>query len=313
MRHSYGLQDLIINNAWLTIGSYDGVHLGHQQIINQITAGAHQAGSPAVVLTFYPHPSMVLRGPRDAFYLTLPEEKAKLLGKMGVDEVITHPFSREIAETEPEDFIKTLVTHLDFKHLWVGYDFALGKDREGDITFLTKLGGQYGFEVHVIEAFEAEGGVVHSSRIRRAIEAGEITAANRLLGHQFTIYGKVIPGDGRGSTIGIPTANLHIAQERAVPGPGVYVCLAEVNGKTYPAVTNIGVRPTFEDTPVAPRIEAHILDFSGDIYGTEISLSFVDFLRPEQKFSGVEELVTQIRVDIARGRKILQNNHLTLD
>jgi riboflavin kinase/FMN adenylyltransferase len=307
MRHSYGLQDLFIQNAWLTIGSYDGVHLGHQQIINQITAGAHQVGAPAVVLTFYPHPSVVLHGPKNSFNLTLPEEKAQLLGKMGVDEVITHPFSHEIAATEPEDFIKKLVTHLDIKHLWVGYDFAFGKDRKGNPEFLAELSEKYGFRLHVIEAFEAGGDVVHSSRIRRAIEAGEITTANYLLGHQFTIHGKVIPGDGRGSTIGIPTANLEIAQERAVPAAGVYVCLAGVAGKTYPAVTNIGMRPTFEKTPVAPRIETHILDFSGDIYGTQISLAFVDFLRPEQKFNSVDELVAQIRADIEKGREILKN------
>ncbi|MBN2044273.1 MAG: bifunctional riboflavin kinase/FAD synthetase [Anaerolineales bacterium] len=307
MRHSYGLQDLFIQNAWLTIGSYDGVHLGHQQIIHQITAGAHQAGAPAVVLTFFPHPAIVLRGPRDSFYLTLPEEKAELLGEMGVDEVITYPFSRQTSETEPEDFIRMLITHLGFSHLWVGYDFALGKDRKGDVETLISIGEKYGFVVHVIEAYQQDGEVVSSSRVRQAVEAGRIMAANRLLGNRFTIRGKVIPGDGRGSTIGIPTANLAVARERAVPGPGVYVCLATVEGETYPAVTNIGVRPTFEDAPVAPRIETHILDFSGDIYGSEISLAFVDFLRPEQKFSGVDQLVAQIRADIAQGREILTN------
>jgi riboflavin kinase/FMN adenylyltransferase len=311
MRHSYGLQDLFIQDAWLTIGSYDGVHLGHQQIISQITAGARQAGAPAVVLTFFPHPAMVLCGPRDSFYLTLPEEKASLLGQMGVDEVITYPFNRDVSETEPETFIAMLARHLGFRHLWVGYDFALGKDRKGDVATLRTLGEQFNFEVHAIEAFQLDGEVVSSSRVRRAIGASKITAANRLLGHRFTIRGKVIPGDGRGSTIGIPTANLEIAQERAVPGPGVYVCLVEVAGKTYPAVTNIGVRPTFEDSPVAPRIETHILDFSGDIYGAEISLAFVDFLRPEQKFGGVDELVIQIRADISRGREILESHGST--
>ncbi|MFN2144832.1 MAG: bifunctional riboflavin kinase/FAD synthetase [Anaerolineales bacterium] len=307
MRHSYGLQDILIQNAWLTIGSYDGVHLGHQQIIKQITAGAHQVGAPAVVLTFFPHPSTVLRKAKNAFYLTLPEEKARLLGEMGVDEVITHPFNHEVAETEPEDFIKQLSTHLGIRHLWVGYDFALGKDRRGDVPFLTELGKQFGFEVHVIEAFKLDGEIVSSSRVRKAVEDRDILTANRLLGHPFAVSGTVIPGDGRGATIGIPTANLQIAEERAVPGSGVYACLAEVDGQTYPAVTNIGVRPTFEETSVPPRIETHILDFSENIYGEEISLAFVDFLRPEQKFSGVDELVTQIKADIEKGREILEN------
>ncbi|HKJ27876.1 MAG TPA: FAD synthetase family protein, partial [Anaerolineales bacterium] len=132
MQHFYGLQDVHIKNAWLTIGSFDGVHLGHQKILKQLTAGAHAVGDPAVVLTFYPHPSVVLRGPRQSFYLTMPEEKASLLAEMGVDFVVTHPFTRQVAGTGPERFIRTLKDHLGFKQLWVGYDFALGRDRSGD-------------------------------------------------------------------------------------------------------------------------------------------------------------------------------------
>jgi riboflavin kinase/FMN adenylyltransferase len=305
MQHSYGLKDIHIRDTWLTIGSYDGVHLGHQQIIKQITAGAHSAGAPVVVLTFFPHPKVVLRGPRDAFYLTLPEEKAEVLGEMDVDLVVTHPFDREVAAMEPEDFIRKLHDHLGFKHLWVGYDFALGKDRKGDVPALKVLGEQFGFAVDTIEAFELNGAPVSSSRVRRALEECRLDDANRLLGRDFRIHGTVIHGDGRGKTIGVPTANLEIDQSRAVPCAGVYACRVILGDQRYPAVTNIGVRPTFEDTPVAPRVETHILDFDRDLYGEEIGLEFVAFLRPERKFDGIESLVAQIHADIEKGREIL--------
>jgi riboflavin kinase/FMN adenylyltransferase len=305
MQHSYSLNDVHTKNAWLTIGSYDGVHSGHQQIIKQITAGAHQAGAPAVVLTFYPHPAVALRGRKDAFYLTLPDEKARILGEMGVDLVVTHPFDREVAAIEPEDFIRKLKKHLGFTHLWVGYDFALGKDRAGDVAALTKLGKVYDYEVHTIPAYELDGAPVSSSRVRQALSDRDIREANRLLGREFTVRGEVIPGDGRGRTIGIPTANIETGPEQAAPGTGVYACRAFIREKVYAAVTNIGVRPTFEDS-TAPRIETHIMDFEGDLYGQEVGLSFVEFLRPEMKFESIDALVAQIKKDVKRGLEILK-------
>ena len=305
MQHNYGLQDIHIQNAWLTIGSYDGVHLGHQQIINQVTAGAHASGAPAVVLTFYPHPMVVLRGPRESFYLTMPEEKAEILGGLGVDLVVTHPFNKDVAAMEPEEFIRKLQSHLGFTHLYVGYDFALGHNRKGDVPYLTHLGEQLGYQVHTVEAFELDGEPVSSSRVRRALDTGDVAEANRLLGREFRLMGTVIPGDGRGKQIGVPTANLEISLEQAVPGPGVYACRVTWEGKRYPAVTNIGVRPTFEDTPVAPRVETHVLDFEHELYGQQIGLEFTAFLRPERKFDGIESLVSQIRADIEKGREIL--------
>ena len=306
MQHSYGLQDIHIQNAWLTICSYDGVHLGHQQIINQVTAGAFASGAPAVVLTFYPHPMVVLRGPRESFYLTLPEEKAEILGGMGVDLVVTHTFNKDVAAMEPEEFIRKLQSHLGFTHLYVGYDFALGHNRKGDVPYLTRLGEQLGYQVHTVEAFELDGAPVSSSRVRRALDTGDVAEANRLLGREFRLMGTVIPGDGRGKQIGVPTANLEISLEQAVPGPGVYACQVTWEGKRYPAVTNIGVRPTFEDAPVAPRVETHVLDFEHDLYGQQIGLEFTAFLRPERKFDGIESLVAQIRADIEKGREILE-------
>lgn len=309
MQHINHIQDIHLQNSWITIGSFDGVHLGHQQIIHNLTAGAHQSGVPAVVLTFYPHPSVVLRGPRAGFYLTMPDEKAAILADLGVDVVVTYPFDRQVAATSPRDFIQTLHQHLQFQQLWVGYDFALGRNRVGDIPHLRTLGEEFGFTVQVMNAVQTEGETISSSRIRKLLETGEIATANQLLGRPFAITGKVIPGDGRGKTIGVPTANIETSPERAIPQAGVYACWAIWQGKTYPAVTNVGVRPTFETEPVPPRVEAHIMDFSHDLYGDQVTLEFIDRLRPERRFENIEALVAQIQQDIADGRRILENSN----
>ncbi|MEN8241336.1 MAG: bifunctional riboflavin kinase/FAD synthetase [Chloroflexota bacterium] len=309
MQHIYGLQDANVSGVWLSIGSFDGVHLGHQSIINKLTAGAHAAGAPAVVLTFYPHPSVVLRGPRESFYLTTPEEKAELLGELGVDLVITHPFNQEVAQMSAEDFIGQLVKHLTLAQLWVGYDFSLGRDREGNLPKLKEIGEkpEYNFSVHEVSALLSGGAVVSSSRIRSLLEAGDIESPASLLGRSFSISGEVVKGEGRGRKLGIPTANLSIAKERVVPGAGVYAGFVTHQGKSYPAVTNIGVRPTFEDLPVAPRAESHILDFNEDLYGEEINLSFIARLRSEMRFESVEALMAQINLDIEKAREVLKD------
>ena len=305
MSQSYRLQDLSIQDAWLTIGSFDGVHLGHQKIIQKITNGAHAAGVPAVVLTFFPHPSAVLRGQKNAFYLPLPEEKAEILTSLGVDYVIIHPFDRQVAAIEPQAFIEMLHHHLGFSQLWVGYDFALGKNRAGDVPMLRKLGEEFGYTLQVVDAVRQGEDAVSSSRIRSALEKGEISTVTKLLGRPFSLRGQVIHGDGRGKQIGIPTANLELDKARAVPGAGVYACRATVHGKMYPAVTNIGVRPTFETEPVPPRIETHILDFAQDLYGSHIELEFAAHLRNERRFESIDALVSQIHRDIATAREIL--------
>ena len=305
MQHFYELRDVNLDGAWLTIGAFDGVHLGHQKVISQLTAGAHAIGALAVVLTFHPHPSTVLQGPRESFYLTIPEEKAALLAKAGIDVVITHPFNEEVAGIKAKDFVNRIHEHLQIKQLWVGHDFALGHDREGDVSVLRKIGEELSFSVETIEAFQIDGEVVSSSRIRRLLEVGQVGLVAELLGRPFSIRGSVEYGEGRGRSIGIPTANLAIAKERVVPGAGVYACYVTVNGKEYQAVSNIGVRPTFETEPRPPRVETHILDFEGDIYGQELELTFLAHLRDEKKFPSVDSLVIQISTDITLAREIL--------
>jgi len=304
MQHFYELQGVKVQDAWLTIGSFDGVHRGHQQIIQRVTAGAHALGAPAVVLTFHPHPSVVLRGPRKSFYLTTQEEKAALLGDCGVDIVITHPFNEQVASIKARDFINLLHDHLNIHQLLVGHDFALGHNREGNVTALKDFGEELGFTVETIDAFLIGGEVVSSSRIRRSLEVGQVDQAAELLGRSYALRGIVEQGDGRGRSIGIPTANLSIPKEQAVPGAGVYAVWAVLGGKTYRAVSNVGVRPTFETGLVAPRVEAHILDFDEDIYGEEVELIFLAHLRGEQRFLDADALVAQINKDIIQAREI---------
>lgn len=306
MPHLSSLTGLALQNAWLTIGVFDGVHRGHQSLMQTLTAGAHQNGAPAVVVTFAPHPLQVLRGLHIPC-LTTPQERADLLLQQGVDWVITLPFDQALAEQSPEAFMESLSRPLGLKHLLVGYDFALGKNRAGTPSRLTEIGLRLGYQVHSLEAQTDQGGqVFSSSAARAALAAGEVSQVQTILGRPYRLNGLVVRGDGRGRTIGLPTANLQPDDpQKALPAQGVYACRAWVRGTPFAAVTNLGLRPTFTAGEAQMRIEAHLLDFSTDIYGQAVSLDFVAFLRGEQKFASVEALVSQIRADILRARQIL--------
>lgn len=303
MQHYWSLESVQLQAAWITIGSFDGVHLGHQEIIKKLVTGAHARGVPAVVLTFDPSPAVILGKRPEPNYLTTPEERAEFLGGLGVDVVITHQFTQQIAAIKARDFISFLKSQLGLQHLCVGHDFALGHNREGDVKFLTQLGEELNYQVSVVDPLEICGGVVSSSRIRACLVDGDIEQANMLLGRPYRIRGEVISGDGRGKTIGIPTANLAIWSKRALPGAGVYVCHADINGESWKAVTNIGVRPTFENHLVSQRVETHILDFNKDIYGQVLYLDFYSYIRAEKRFKDIESLVKQIHSDIAQAEK----------
>jgi riboflavin kinase / FMN adenylyltransferase len=299
------LKSYHLKNTWLTIGSFDGVHRGHQEIVKKLSSGAHAVGAQAVVLTFYPHPAKVLGKRTDFYYLTSPEERAVLLGEMGIDFVITYPFDLEVAATSARDFVKEIHTHLGFRHLWIGHDFALGRKREGDAPTLRRLGDEFGFQVEIVNQVKVQDFAVSSSQIRALIREGKVDQAELLLGRPYIVKGKVVPGDGRGRTIGIPTANLKVWEEKLLPGSGVYVCQAWVGGEQYGAVTNIGVRPTFDQQEPTPHLEAHLLDFDEDLYGQEVALEFIQRLRDEQRFPNPQALVTQINKDIKQGRLVL--------
>ncbi len=300
------LDDVSLQKSWLTIGVFDGVHRGHQEIMRELTAGAHANAAPAVVLTFYPHPAIVLGRQAGFKYLTLPEEKAALFGALGVDVVINEPFNLELAGQSAEDFMALLKSHLDLRRLLVGHDFALGHDRLGNLARLQQIGQSQGYQVQDILPVTNEAEVISSSRIRARIAQGQVGEAAASLGRYYTLSGTVIHGDGRGRRIHMPTANLDVHPEKLIPANGIYATWAWIGKDKYTAVTNIGLRPTFTPEEQQIHIEAHLLDFDRDLYGREIRLDFVTRLREEIKFPSADALIEQIHADITQARDILK-------
>ena len=305
MQHFYNLTDIQLEKSLVSIGSFDGVHLGHQQIILDLVGNARQKNLPAAVITFHPHPQLVINEEKRPYYLTMPEQRAALLGEMGIDYVLTYPFDKDTSLLAAEEFVTLLQERFQFSELWIGYDFALGKDREGNATRLREIGQRLAFDVHEISAYQHEGEIVSSSGIRRKIRAGAVHDAAVLLGRPFEIRGEVIKGDNRGKSLGFATSNLSIAPEMVDIKPGVYACLADIQGEIWKAVTNVGFRPTFGDDVDSVRIEAHLLDFDRDLYGQQLSLRFIDRLRDEMKFEQVDDLIHQVMQDIKKARGIL--------
>ncbi|MBT6062262.1 MAG: bifunctional riboflavin kinase/FAD synthetase [Anaerolineae bacterium] len=306
MLHLHSLEDLSLQKTWLTIGIFDGVHCGHQEIIRHLTAGAKRANAAALVISFYPHPAAVLGKRKNVKYLSLPDEKAELLEKLGVDVFLEHPFDQEIATLSAKEFMVRIEKRVQLKKMLIGYDFALGKDRQGDAEYLTALGEKSGYAVQTFEPLLSEGAAISSSRVRDALADGHVRDAHHLLGHPYTLCSSVIHGDGRGRKINIPTANIEIKAEKITPKNGVYATWAILQGKKHPAVTNIGIRPTFTPDKERANIETHILGFSKNIYGEELKLELVERLRDEKKFSSVNELLQQIHADIEKAQEILK-------
>ncbi len=305
VQHFTTLDGVNLNGTSLSIGSFDGVHVGHQQLIRKLNKSAHQAGEKSVILTFHPHPAVILRGRVGAFYLTTPSEKVELLDELGVDIVITHPFTYELSQIAAREYVEYLIMHLGFRELWVGQDFALGKGREGDVPYLQMLGEEAGFTVNIVEPVKADGRVVSSSLIRNLISEGKVHEVIRLLDRPYQLTGPVIHGDGRGKRIGIPTANIDTGPEKLIPGAGVYACLAHVSDKTLPAAVNVGTRPTFISADKKSHVEAYILNYSGDLYNQQLSIDFVERLRGEERFDSVAQLIDQIDADIKQTQEII--------
>lgn len=305
MKHYRSLEEVSLQDSWLTIGVFDGVHRGHQEILDNLTAGAHQNGAPAVVLTFWPHPAVVLGKRYDLKMLTTPEERADLLGAQGVDAVITHPFTPDFSQLSAKDFMRRVSRRLGLRSLWIGHDFALGHNREGDLERLTELGEEFGYEVQAIGPVKNGEDVLSSSLIRKRIREGNVSRAAENLGRYYALSGPVIHGDGRGRHINIPTANIDYPKDKVIPANGVYACWAWLGEERLPAAINIGINPTFTPDKQTPNVEAHILDFDRDLYDQELKLEFVQYLREELKFDSVEALLEKIHEDIAETRKIL--------
>jgi len=304
VQHYRSLADVSLQNTWLTIGVFDGVHRGHQAILRQLAAGAHANGAPAVLLTFDPHPAVVLSG-RDLKLLTTPDERADLASALGLEAVITHPFDRAVSGMSARDFMALLKKRLGLSRLLIGYDFALGKGREGNAGRLSELGRELGYSVSVVEAVSDESGVISSTEIRKLVSLGNAGAAANLLGRPYALSGPVIHGDGRGRRINIPTANIHYPESKLLPANGIYACRARLGADLFAAAVNIGFNPTFTPDKRTANVEAHILDFDRDLYGEQVTLEFIARLRDEAKFDSVDALLAQIHADIEKTRKIL--------
>ncbi|RYZ75342.1 MAG: bifunctional riboflavin kinase/FAD synthetase [Proteobacteria bacterium] len=288
----------------LTIGNFDGVHLGHQTLLARVVSLAREQGIPSVVMTFEPHPVKVLHPDRKLTRIFDFEDQRDQLAKAGIDILVVEPFSREFSQVTAERYLNEWVYRPFMpKNLIVGYDFSFGAERKGSIEFLKTRGAELGMNVEVIPPVKVEGELCSSTRIRQALEAGDVKLANSLLGRQFYVRGLVERGAGRGRTIGIPTANIRTTAE-TLPASGVYAGIARTRHGDFKTMVNIGSNPTFVHAGMV-GIEAHLLDFTGDLYGDEVRVDFVDRLRSEKKFSSAAELVAQIHSDIERGRKIL--------
>jgi riboflavin kinase/FMN adenylyltransferase len=283
----------------LAIGFFDGVHLGHQQIIRQTIADAHQHDAVALVLTFDRHPnSIVAPDHAPALIYSLPQ-KLRAIESLGMDTLLLIHFDEKFSRQSGEEFIRGLAHDFDPIHsISVGADFVFGHKRGGNVALLKKLGIELGFSVHGLSAVSLDGHVVSSTRIREAIRAGNLDAASQMLGRPYTISGRVVEGDRLGQQLGFPTANLDVT-ELVLPPNGVYAGFANVRGKTYRVAINIGFRPTIMSGTQQLRVEAHLLDFHGELYGEELEVEIGGKLREEKKFASVAELREQIAHDIA--------------
>lgn len=288
----------------VTVGSFDGVHLGHQHLLGTMQRTARHYGFHSVVVTFRPRPQVVLFPERPSYDLITQEEKWALLAQLGIDLTIVLHFTHALAQVSAADFVASLVTHLRMRELWIGPNSAVGRNREGDIPRLRQLGDEMGFSVRVVEPLICDGEIVSSTRIRQLLQSGQIRPANALLGRYYALSGPVARGATRGKQLGFPTANIAALHNLVIPPRGVYACFACVEGQRWPAVANIGVRPTFSDSQLT--VEAHLLGFSGNLYDQLLRLELVDFLRAERRFDSAEALVAQIREDAALAAQLLE-------
>lgn len=288
----------------VAIGNFDGVHRGHQALVTAAVARARDLSGTAVVLTFDPHPGRVLAPARAPGVLTTPAQKAELVAALGADVMAVLPFDEALSRLTPAEFVSTVLAgSLRARRVFVGAGFRFGHRQSGDVAALAALGDAHGFGLEVIAPVLEAGEPVSSSRVRDALARGDVAGARTLLGRAYAIDGQVVTGDRRGRTIGVPTANL-AAENEIVPARGVYAARCRAaDGAPHAAVVNVGERPTFGGS--ATTIEAHLLDFEGDLYGSALRIVFEQRLREEQRFPGVEALVAQIRDDIARARALL--------
>jgi riboflavin kinase/FMN adenylyltransferase len=285
-----------------TVGTFDGVHLGHWAVLQEIRSRAEATGRRSVLVTFDPHPLRIVRPEHAPRLLTTPVEKKEILAESGLDWAVFVTFTEALSRYEPRRFVEEiLVGRLGVEELVIGYDHGFGRDRQGDPATLEEIGGELGFSVDVVAPVSAEGGAVSSSRIRSLVSEGDVVSAGACLGRPYSIRGVVVRGDGRGKELGFPTANLRVAGgDKLIPPPGIYAVRGVLRTGTHAGALHLGPRPTFKGSP--PSIELHVIDFDRDIYGEEVRVDFVRRLRGVEPFTTVDALVRQIRMDVEAAR-----------
>lgn len=296
------------NASYVTIGTFDGIHIGHQKILKDLISSAKENNRKSVLLTFFPHPRMVLQQNVSIELLNTIEEKSQLLEEMGLDYLIIHPFNKEFSRLTALDFVRdVLVNQLNTSKLIIGYDHHFGKNREGNIDQLREYSHLFDFKVEEIPAQDINDVSVSSTKIRNALRCGRLKTANNYLGYHYMIHGTVVNGKKLGGKIGFPTANIDVAEDyKLIPKTGVYIIHSTIDGQNYKGMMNIGYRPTVDGNH--QTIEAHFFDFDGDLYGKFIKIEFLYFLREEQKFDSVEKLVLQLNKDKQNALDFIQNN-----
>ena len=295
--------DKKFSGSIITLGNFDGLHLGHQELIRKIILRAGETGGLSMVVTFRPHPLKILAPEKCPPLISIYEEKIQLLEKLGIDVLVKIPFTLDFSAMEPRDFVKNiLVDRLGAKEIFVGYNYRFGKGRKGNILMLRDLGNELGFIVREVEQVSLNGEVISSTRIRQLLINGEVEHAARLLGRPYALCGIVVKGDGRGRGLGFPTANI-VSRHSIIPSDGVYAVRLFVRDKYYNGIVNIGMRPTFDAKTMA--IEVHIFDFDEDIYGEELTVYFAGKIRDERKFASAEALIDQINADINSTKALL--------
>lgn len=293
------------NFAVATVGTFDGLHIGHKKIINRMKAIATENDGETILVTFDPHPRLVVDGYNSEIkFINTQKRKFRLLDKYGIDHLIIIPFTHEFSQTSSTDFIKNyLVNIIGVKKLIVGYDHHFGKGRDGDYQMISQLGKQYGYDVEEVSAEQLNGIPVSSTKIRYALMHGDIWKANTMLGYEYSITGVVVVGNKIGRKIGFPTANIDIEDKfKLVAAGGVYACKAEIDGNIYFGMGNIGTRPTVGINGLVTEI--HIFDFDEDIYGKEITIFFIDRIRDEIKFANLDKLKEQLKLDEEKVRRL---------
>ena len=289
--------------TYVAIGSFDGVHKGHQLLLDKMVQAAKRDGARTAVLTFFPHPKRVIQQLEGRYYLTTIAERVEQIKAAGVDILVVRAFDEQVRNTRAADYITRLQEHLDMRQLWGG-DFALGYQREGDVPFLRELGQRMGFTVELVDEMVAlNGRFVSSSRVRQSLADGDVADVAACLERPYSLRGIIVEGKKLGRTINFPTANMDIWDEQLMPCHGVYATYAYLGDRKFKAATNVGMRPTVNGKTVT--VEAHLLDFDEDIYGEEMRLEFIDRVRSEMKFDGLEALKAQIQADVRTIRSIL--------